>query len=137
MLILNFGNKLSEGAVSHLGGPESVDERHHQFVLDFSKPRYPQMIEALEHVRPLLAGLRKEDQLHVILPGSSELSVFLLIGISGIIGHFPKVMMMTRIDGDYLPTERADLQAFKDECFHMRPVSSIKLGDKEEPYVVR
>ncbi len=125
MIIVNFGHKLKEKARRLIG---AATEHHMPFLLDFEKPIFDQMLVAFDvHVKPLLCDIEKEDDLRIIMPGSSTAAAFFLTAITAYLGYCPKIIILSQVDGEWIPSETADLQKFRADIRAARDNNAIKL----------
>lgn len=116
MIILNFGQELSEAAKAQLPIPDST-ELHIPIVIDFNdnKPITTQMAIAFKsRVLPLLHNMQQCD-FYVIPAGSSIITAFMIAYITEYYDESPKMIIMTKVGDAFMPTESLDLGGFAKE----------------------
>jgi hypothetical protein len=124
--LVNFGHKMSEKALKNaerlLKSP--VEEVEINLIISFGeKSMSDQLLAIINHVRDC------EGDYAIALPGSSIVTAGLLATLAGLSGILPRVVIMARIESEFLPYEVIDLQAIKIAARMKRDKNAIKVID--------
>ena len=120
--VINFGHETTDTQRARLkeliGG---FIEAHIPMLLDFNLP-IEQQLQAISIIAPDL-----KDVWGIMLPGASILTAGVLVSAMALNGRLPRIIVMAKVDGDFMPTEVIDLDALKNYIRTGRDLNAIRI----------
>jgi len=120
--VINFGHETTDTQRARLkeliGG---FIEAHIPMLLDFNLP-IEQQLKAISIIAPDL-----KDVWGIMLPGASILTAGVLVSAMALNGRLPRIIVMAKVNGDFMPTEVIDLDAIKNYIRTGRDLNAIRI----------